>query len=229
MNCIVVDDNEVVRKQVSAFIEKTGFLTCCGEFANPVNLASFIDENNVSLIFLDIEMPFMSGFDFLEKLSKDVQIIVISANSKYALEAYDYNITDYLLKPLTYTRFTSAVNKAVEKLIATKKTGCNLYFKINGNFVRISPNDILYCKVLDDNLEIFTTTRSVIVSDVIAESIQNNCKSFVWVDNDKFLVNLAKVESLSDDGHLYFNEDYCVADEIVVENSQIPELKNLIS
>lgn len=120
MNCIVVDDSEMVQKQIAGFIEKSGFLTCCGTFANPVGIETCIDENNVSLIFLDIEMPQMSGFDFLDKYKKNIQIIVISASRKYALEAYDYDITDYLLKPIAYERFLVAANKAVEKHILQK-------------------------------------------------------------------------------------------------------------
>ena len=120
MNCIVVDDSEVVRTQMAAFVEKTGFLTCCGTFANPVGIEKCIEENNVSLIFLDIEMPQMSGFDFLDKYQKDIQIIVISVSRKYALESYNYDLTDYLLKPISYERFLTAANKAVEKHILQK-------------------------------------------------------------------------------------------------------------
>ena len=102
MNCIVVDDSEMVQKQIAGFIEKSGFLTCCGTFANPIG------------------MPQMSGFDFLDKYKKNIQIIVISASRKYALDAYDYDITDYLLKPIAYERFLVAANKAVEKHILQK-------------------------------------------------------------------------------------------------------------
>ncbi|MBO7132924.1 MAG: response regulator [Bacteroidales bacterium] len=120
MNCIVVDDSEVVQKQIAGFVEKSGILTCCGTFANPIGIENCIEENNVSLIFLDIEMPQMSGFDFLDKYRKDVQIIVISGSRKYALESYNYDITDYLLKPISYERFLVAANKAVEKHILQK-------------------------------------------------------------------------------------------------------------
>jgi len=120
MNCIIVDDSELVRTQMSGFIEKSEFLTCCGSFANPVGIEKCIEENDVSLIFLDIEMPLMSGFDFLDKYNKDIQIIVISASRKYALESYDYDITDYLLKPIAYDRFLVAANKALEKHILQK-------------------------------------------------------------------------------------------------------------
>ena len=90
------------------------------DIANPIGIENCIEENNVSLIFLDIEMPQMSGFDFLDKYRKDVQIIVISGSRKYALESYNYDITDYLLKPISYERFLVAANKAVEKHILQK-------------------------------------------------------------------------------------------------------------
>lgn len=228
MNCIVVDDNEVIRKQISAFIRKSGFLSCFGEFENPVGIESCIDENDVSLIFLDIEMPLMSGFDFLDKLGKDVQIIVISASRKYALEAYDYNITDYLLKPISYERFIAASSKAVERHIASKKSHRDLYFKINDTFTRVQTCDIFYGRLLGDKFEITLDNRSLIVDGVICDYLLHNCDSFVKVKDD-CIVNASKVSHLSDDGKLCFNDEFCVADDIIVEDKFVLELQNHLS
>lgn len=228
MNCIVVDDNEVVRKQISGFIKKSGFLSCCGEFENPVGIESCIDNNDVSLIFLDIEMPFMSGFDFLDKLHKDVQIIVISASRKYALDAYDYNITDYLLKPISYERFISASCKAVERFIASRKTSRDLYFKVNDSFTRVALSDIFYGKILGDKFEITLDNRSLIVDGIIYDYLLQNCDSFVKVKDD-CIVNASKVSHLSEEGKLCFNDEFCVVDDIIVEDKFVSELQNHLS
>lgn len=228
MNCIIIDDSEIVRKQMASFVRKTGFLNCCGEFASPNEISSCLETNNISLIFLDIEMPIMSGFDFLEKFDSDIQIIVISASSKYALEAFDYNITDYLLKPITYERFMAAVTRAVEKHVAANKSGSDLYFKSNGGFIRVAHNDIMYGKICNDKFEITTDSFSMIVSAATANTLQKSNSPFAMV-NDSYMVNVSKIQSLSDDGHVNFKDDFCAVEEIIADEHHLAELQNLLS
>lgn len=227
MDCIIIDDSEIIRKQMSSFIQKTGFLNCCGEFSCPSEIDSCLETNNISLIFLDIEMPGMSGFDFLEKFDRDIQIIVISVSRKYALEAFNYDITDYLLKPITYERFMSAVTRAVEKHVAANKKGSDLYFKSNGSFIRVPQNDIVYGKVCNDMFEITTDSFSLMVGSVTADSLLSCGCKFAMV-NDCHLVNISKIHSVSDDGHINFKEGFCAAEEIIVDEKHLADLKNLI-
>jgi len=116
MNCIIVDDDSFVRRITEDFVKKTESLHLVHSLSNAVDAINIVSSNeNVDLIFLDIEMPEMTGIDFLNALNILPQIIIISSKEKYAISAFEYDVTDYLLKPFTYSRFCKAVTKALDR------------------------------------------------------------------------------------------------------------------
>ena len=122
MNCIIIDDDLMSRRIIEEFISRTDQLRLLASFENAVDAINvFSSDEDVDLIFLDIEMPEMSGIDFLNTLTSPCQIIIISSKEKYALEAFEYNVTDYLLKPILYSRFFKAVEKAFSRFDKTKE------------------------------------------------------------------------------------------------------------
>jgi two-component SAPR family response regulator len=143
MNCVIIDDDALSRRIVEEFVDRTEFLSLKKSYENAVdaindlNLDSNLDSNNVDLIFLDIEMPEMDGIDFLNTLKNLPQVIIISSQEKYALEAFDYDVTDYLLKPITYGRFYKAVTKAKKfKLAKSDDTLDEIYIKNDSALVK---------------------------------------------------------------------------------------------
>jgi two-component SAPR family response regulator len=119
MNCLIIDDDKLSRKLLEKFVEKTDLLDQYFSFPGAIEAMNFIrkDEEKIDLIFLDIEMPDMNGVEFMQSLGDHpIQIIVVSSKEKYALDAIEYDVTDYLLKPVTYVRFLKATEKAVNKL-----------------------------------------------------------------------------------------------------------------
>jgi len=112
---MVVDDEPLARKVVCAHIKKIPSLEIVKECCNAMEAAAFLHTNGVDLIFLDIKMPEMTGLEFLKTLDDPPQVIVTTAFSEYALEGYEYAVTDYLLKPIAFERFLKAVNKAMKK------------------------------------------------------------------------------------------------------------------
>src|SRR5690242_1182235 len=122
MNCIIIDDDDLSRKLIEQFISKTGFLTVSGSFESPVRALSFLSCNKVDLIFLDMEMPEMSGLEFIDTIKQQTaQVILITSHKEFAVDAFEYNVTDYVVKPIEYSRFFKAVTKA--KDIFDKETG----------------------------------------------------------------------------------------------------------
>lgn len=106
MNCIIIDDDKLSRKIIEEFVGRTESLQLIHSYENAVDaINAFKTEQDIDLIFLDIEMPEMSGLDFLDTLKNPPQIIIISSKDKYALNAFEYDVTDYLLKPISYSRF----------------------------------------------------------------------------------------------------------------------------
>ena len=160
MRSIVVDDDKLSRKVLEEFINKTESLKFIASYSNPVDAINDMPKikDNVDLVFLDIEMPEMSGIDFLKNLSNNPYVIIVSSKGKYALEAFEYDVTDYLLKPISYSRFFKAVNKVIKRakkdndIPASSITNDakEIFIKKNSSLVRLEYDDILYIEALEN-------------------------------------------------------------------------------
>ena len=162
MNCIVVDDDKLSRRIIEEFIKKTDELELLYSFSNPVEAINTLKKaDEVDLIFLDIEMPEMNGIEFLNSLKSKSQVIIVSSKGKYAIDAFEYDVTDYLLKPIAYTRFFKAVNKASirfekEKINTMGKD--EIFIKKNSSLVRLKYGEILWVEALE-NYVVFNTFK----------------------------------------------------------------------
>ncbi|TVR72181.1 MAG: DNA-binding response regulator [Marinilabiliales bacterium] len=174
MNCIVIDDDKLSRKVIEEFIKKTDFLHHIASFENAVDaIPLFRSGNEVHLIFLDIEMPEMTGIEFIKTLKNPPQIVIISSKEDYALVAFEYDVTDYLLKPVTYSRFFKAVDKAYSQYmkVSSVPDGRNeIFIKKNSSLIRLKYEDILWVEALenyvivntfDDKFTIHFTMKSI--------------------------------------------------------------------
>ncbi len=202
MNCIIIDDDEMSRRVAEEFISRTDFLNQINSFSSAVEAINFIKQGaEVHLIFLDIEMPEMSGIDFLNTLTKPPQIIIISSKEKYAIQAFDYDVTDYLLKPITYARFFKAASKAYEKfnkgrsLVDVDK---EIFIKKNSSLVRIKYNDILWVEALENYVVINTTTEKFTIHFTM-KSIENQLPTVRFKRvHRSFIVNVSRITSIED-------------------------------
>jgi DNA-binding LytR/AlgR family response regulator len=154
MNCIVIDDDKLSRRIVEEFIQKTDFLNHIDSFDNALDAISlFRSGNEIHLIFLDIEMPEMSGIDFINTLKNPPQIIIISSKDKYAVQAFEYDVTDYLLKPISYSRFFRAADKAYSRYVKNSivPEGKNeIFIKKNSSLIKLHYDDILWVEALEN-------------------------------------------------------------------------------
>src|SRR5688572_27797368 len=114
MNCIVVDDNKMARTAIRLMIEQVDFLVLKHECANRLDAFNILETEDIDLVFLDVEMPEMSGMDLIKNLEKRPIFILISAKKEYAVEAFELNVADYVIKPVSLARFTMAVSRAKE-------------------------------------------------------------------------------------------------------------------
>jgi two-component SAPR family response regulator len=114
MNCIIVDDDKLSCKILEGYVTKSTSLSLAGIFSDSVEARNFLTKrHDIDLIFLDIEMPELNGFDFIGSLDFPPNIIIVSSAEEYALKAFDFNVVDYLLKPITYGRFCKAIDKTI--------------------------------------------------------------------------------------------------------------------
>ena len=205
LNCIVVDDDEMSRKVVVHFIEKTNFLQLTKEFDNAIDATHYLDEEHVDIIFLDVQMPEMTGMEFINALEKDIEIILITSEQKYAVEAFEKKVTDYLVKPIEYGRFLQAAQKAqtnveIKRAAAVKRK--EFFVRTDAKIVRIPYHKILYVEALADYVIIQTDNKKHIVHFTmkgIASRLPDD--NFVRTHRS-YIVNLDRIEALEDNSIL---------------------------
>ncbi len=222
MNCIVIDDDKVSRLLIEKYAKKTDFLEFKGAYDNAIDaLNDMQTEHDVDLIFLDIEMPEMSGVEFIKTLKKLPQIIVISAKDKYALEAIEYDVVDYLLKPISYTRFFKAAEKARSRIKETDSESTaedGIFIKSSSSsLVRLKYEDILWVEALE-NYVIINTFANKYTIHFTMKAIINKLppKMFARVHRS-YIVNLTKIEMI---------EDNAIVMKIKGETKSIPIAKS---
>jgi DNA-binding LytR/AlgR family response regulator len=204
MNCIIIDDDKFSTKVIAEFIERTDDLNLIGTYENAVDGINYLNSKkaeNIDLLFLDIEMPEMSGIDLLKTLNWLPQVIIYSSQEKYAVESYEYNVTDYLLKPVNYSRFLKAINKVKEqseKKEDITKSSSEIFIKNNSSLVRVKYEDILWIEALE-NYVVVNTFRDKYTIHFTMKAISDKMPSnkFVRVHRS-FIVNLSKIKVIED-------------------------------
>ena len=206
MNCIVIDDDKFSRRVIEELIKKTDNLILAGSFSTAVDAINFLkQQESVDLIFLDIEMPEMSGIDFLDTLKNPPQVIIISAKGKYALNAFEYDVTDYLLKPVTFPRFYKAVDKAMNRTQKSNLSGIGkdeIFIKKNSSLVRLKYDDILWIEALE-NYVVFNTFSDKFTIHFTMKAIEQKLppKKFVRVHRS-FIINKSSINEIEDNAIL---------------------------
>ncbi len=201
INCIIIDDDVLSRRVVEEFVNRTDFLSLKYSFENAVEAIkrSDIFNEEIDLIFLDIEMPEMDGIDFLNTLSNLPQVIIVSSKEKYAISAFDYDVTDYLLKPVTYGRFFKAVSKAkqIHETKAKKKSG-EIYVKKASALVRLKFEDILWVEALE-NYVIIAVFNEKFTIHFTMKSIENQLPTDIFKRiHRSFIINIGKIDRIED-------------------------------
>lgn len=201
MNCIIIDDDQLSRKILESFVEKTEFLKLLNSYSSAIDaLNSSTKSEEIDLIFLDIEMPEMTGIEFLKSFKKTPQIIIVSAQEKYALDAFDYDVTDYLLKPVTYGRFYKAVEKSLERQskLESPSDKKEIFIKKNSALVRLSYEDILWVEALE-NYVVINTFDDKYTIHFTMKSIEKQLPATTFKRiHRSFIINISKINSIED-------------------------------
>lgn len=167
LKCIIVEDSTIQRAVISKLVNTSKNLTCIGEFSNALEANNFLINHVVDLIFLDVEMPIISGFDLLDGLKKKPQIIFVTGKSDYAMKAFDYDATDYLQKPINQERFEIAIAKSLIKLnnqnFNSQENGHFIFVKSNLKTHKLSIDSIKWIEALGDYIKVVTDEQHYIV------------------------------------------------------------------
>ena len=162
MKCIIIDDDSIALKAIEHCVERSEMLTLVGTAKNAEEGLKLLEKNtDIDLVFLDIEMPEMTGLELIKNFQTP-QVIIVTGNKEYASEAFDYNITDFILKPIDYNRFLKAIHKAKDikdGLRVSKRDTDDLYIKKDSRLIRVNAKDIIYVEALSDYVNIFTSNE----------------------------------------------------------------------
>ena len=171
LNCLAIDDEPLALDIIEDYVTKIPFLNLVGKFIDPVEATTILQKGNVDLIFLDIQMPGLTGLEFLNTLERKPAVIFTTAYDKYAVESYDFNTIDYLLKPISFDRFLKAANKANEVLSLGGDSTDNKFIFIKADYKihKIATDDIAYVEGYKDYVRIYTPEKRY----VTRESMKN--------------------------------------------------------
>ncbi|WP_405206633.1 LytR/AlgR family response regulator transcription factor [Aquimarina sp. LLG6339-5] len=202
MNCIIVEDQLPAQRILKKYIEDMGSLKLIGTFTDAIEAMQLMKSTKVDVIFLDIHLPKISGIDFLKTLSNPPQVILTTAFPDYALESYEFDVVDYLLKPFSFQRFIKAVSKVENKkqqlsLDANTTEIKEVYAKIGFDHVRILIDDITYIISDTDYTEIHLQDKKLVSSETLRywEELLPS-KNFMRV-HKSYIINTSKIEKFS--------------------------------
>ncbi|MBD3636568.1 MAG: response regulator transcription factor [Crocinitomicaceae bacterium] len=197
----ILDDDPLSRKILENLINKNDKVELIAQFGDPIEASSEIPKLNCDLLFLDMEMPGMNGIEFIAAVPEIPQIIVVSSKKEYAADTYNYDVSDYLVKPVDPNRFEQAINKVtdISSAVQAKDDGeTHLFIKKNKGYTRINFDDILYLEALADYVQINTANeRYTVLSTMKSITSRLPSTKFLRVHRS-FIVSLDKIDRLDD-------------------------------
>ena len=208
--CLIIDDEPPARDVIRRYVEQVDLLELAGECANAIQALMILQHQSIDLLFLDIRMPQLNGNDFLKTLKNPPKIIFTTAYAEYAVEGYELDAVDYLMKPVRFDRFLKAVNKAVAApqppdkqplpkapVPEEKKNDSFVYFRADRKMLKVFLHEILYIESMKDYVKVITTSATIITKQSIS-SVEAMLPEKLFVRTHRsYIVSLHKVRSFT--------------------------------
>lgn len=197
LKCIITDDEPVARKGLQGYVEKIDFLELVAICEDALQLSSVLKKQQADLIFLDIEMPYISGIDFLKNTPNPPKVIFTTAYEKYAIQGYDLDVLDYLLKPVSFERFLKAVNKAFDYCNAsTRPDKTYLFVKTENKLEKINFTDILFAEAMENYVAIYSLDKKLIIHSTLKGLLENLPAADFIQPHKSYIVNMTCIKSI---------------------------------
>jgi DNA-binding LytR/AlgR family response regulator len=203
VSCVIIDDEPIARKLLQEYIEETDFLILVGTAENPLKATGLINELDVDLLFLDINMPKMNGFDFLRSATNLPMVIMTTAYGQYALDGFEMAVVDYLVKPFSLERFLKASQKALElkslkqkKSITEQTSGDYFYVKCGGRIEKVIYDELLYIEAMTNYVTLYTLNHKLIVYLTVKGVLEKlPPEKFIQV-HKSYIVNINSIKTI---------------------------------
>jgi len=221
IKCIIIDDEPIACKGMQEYVEQVDFLELRAIFEDVLQAYRILNEESIDLIFMDIEMPKLSGIDFIRSLKTVPYIIFTTAYPRYALEGYELDVADYLVKPIAFPRFLKAVNK-VKGLVSSRQTvnpaiavdKDYFFVKENGKFTKIFYREVLFAEALQNYVAIHLSGKKIL-SYITLSILEAQLPATLFMKVHKsYMVSLQKIDAI--DGN-----------ELLIQSVRIPVSRNL--
>ncbi len=228
MKCLIIDDEPLARFHMKELADQIDFLTVEGTCATALEADTVVKEKEIDLLFLDINMPYLNGLEFLEQLENPPLCILTTAYSEYALEGYRLQVVDYLLKPIAFNRFYQAVNKAQQQFIVSEKMKKNsfddpfLYVRQSDTFVKVSWVDILYIESMQNYTKLHFKDKSLVIHQTMKAIEESLPTEHFFRIHKSFLINITHIDMISG-GRLFINKT-----ELPISRTRKEELLNQV-
>jgi DNA-binding LytR/AlgR family response regulator len=202
MNCIIVDDDKMSCKVLEGFVGRLSSLNLVGTFSNSLSARNLLStRKDIDLVFLDIEMPEMDGFDFIGSLETPPNIIIVSGGEQYAMKAFDFNVVDYLLKPFSYSRFCKAVDKTVRYFLKKETTTSGekeIFIKKGPSLVKLKLKDIVYVEALENYVTLNTNHEKFTIHFTM-KAIENQLPTGIFIRvHRSFIINKSMIQTIKE-------------------------------
>jgi DNA-binding LytR/AlgR family response regulator len=201
LKCIVIDDEPVARRILQEFIEDIPYLEFAGQAESPLSAGALLGQQDIDVIFLDINMPKINGIDFIKASKTGAGIVITTAYAEHAAEAYGLDVLDYLVKPIAFERFFKACNKVKEirelqKRAALNKAEDHFFVKCDSQIEKVFYDDLLYAEAMLNYVMLHTTQRKMMVY-VTIKGLEEQLPSDHFIKVHKsFIVNMKKIKSI---------------------------------
>ncbi|MFZ0283177.1 MAG: LytTR family DNA-binding domain-containing protein [Bacteroidales bacterium] len=202
MNCIIVDDDKLSCKLLEGYVNKYASLNLLGVFNDPVSARNEMAKHKeIDLILLDVKMPEMDGFDFIGSLDHPPNIIIVSGGGEFALKAFDFNVVDFLLKPISYARFCKAIDKTVRYFSPREITTSGdeeIFIKKGSSLVKLKLKDIVFVEALENYVTLNTSTDKYTIHFTM-KAIENQLPSGVFIRvHRSFIINKSMIQAIKE-------------------------------
>ncbi|MCB0662548.1 MAG: response regulator transcription factor [Saprospiraceae bacterium] len=205
MKCIIIEDQPPAQRVLKKYIDDLGTLELTGTFSDAIKALEFLQSNEVDLIFLDIHLPKISGIDFLKTLSNPPAVILTTAFPDYALESYEFNVVDYLLKPFSFQRFVKSIAKVPQKNPGIRSEAPNASNLIKKDFfvksgyehIRVNQEDILFIKSDADYTEVHLKEKKLLTSEPLRHWEEELQEEHYYRIHKSYLINTQKIEKVT--------------------------------
>ncbi|WP_321373332.1 LytTR family DNA-binding domain-containing protein [uncultured Draconibacterium sp.] len=220
IRCIAIDDEPLALRQIEGYIDKTPFLELTGKFNSALKAMDFLQENEVDLMFVDINMPDLTGLDFVKSVSSKAKVIFTTAYREYGYEGFQLDAADYLVKPIAYPEFLKAVTKTKERFFSKKeaaetieKNDKYLFIKSEYKIVRIDFNDITFIESMRDYVRIHLETQKPVMALMGIKKMEDFLpKADFMRVHRSFIVSRSKISTI-ERNRIIFGKDYIPVSE----------------